>query len=177
MACLKRISQDLTFDCANPGLISGIAGIEEAVVLNYEDVSSISASPSTGGADVTMKAGTRGYTVQAVKNSIQVTEAARANDNAPTMVEISVVMKLLSSQPIVSYIIGLMSGSFLVAVKTKNNQYFILGCTSPLEVSDFATDSAADGVSTATLKTPDGSCGDFRYSISAALYNSLKKTV
>lgn len=174
MACLKRISQDLAFDCANPGLISGIAGIEEAVILNYEDVSSISASPSTGEAVVTMKAGTRGYTVQAVKNSIQVTEAARANDNAPTMVEISVVMKLLSSLPIVSYIIGLMSGSFLVAVKTKNNQYFILGCISPLEVSDFATDSAADGVSTATLKTPDGSCGDFRYSISAALYNSLK---
>lgn len=174
MACLKRISRDLAFDCANPGLISSIAGIEEAVVLNYEDVSSISATPSTGEAAVTMKAGARGYTVQAVKNSIQVTEAARANDNAPTMVEISVVMKLLSSLPIVSYIIGLMSGSFLVAVKTKNNQYFLLGCTSPLEVSDFATDSAADGVSTATLKTPDGSCGDFRYSISATLYDSLK---
>lgn len=174
MACLKRISQDLAFDCANPGLISGITGIEEAVILNYEDISSISASPTTGEAVVTKKAGTRGYTVQAVKNSIQVTEAARANDNAPTMLEITVVMKLLSSLPIVPYIIGLVSGSFLVAVKTKNNQYFILGCNSPLELSDFATDSATDGVSTATLKTPDGSCGDFRYSITASQYNALK---
>lgn len=174
MACLKRISQDLAFDCANPGLISGIAGIEEAVILNYEDLSSISASFTTGEAVITKKVGTRGYTIQAVKNSVQVTEAARVNDNAPTMVEITVVMKILSSLPIVSYIIGLMSGSFLVAVKTKNNQYFILGCYSQLEVSDLATDSATDGVSTVTLKTPDGSCGDFRYSISAALYNSLK---
>ena len=174
MACLKRISQDLAFDCANPGLISGIAGIEEAVLLNYEDISSVSASPTTGEAIVTKKAGTRGYTVQAVKNSIQETEAARINDNAPTMLEITVVMKLLSSLPIVPYIIGLVSGSFLVAVKTKNNQYFILGCYSQLEVSDLATDSATDGVSTVTLKTPDGACGDFRYSISAALYNSLK---
>ena len=174
MACLKRISQDLAFDCANPGLISGIAGIEEAIILNYEDISGISASPTTGEAVVTKKAGTRGYTVQAVKNSVQVTEAARANDNAPTMVEISVVMKLLSSLPVVTYIIGLLSGSFLVAVKTKNNQYFILGCGSPLEVSDFATDSATDGVSTATLKTPDGSCGDFRYTITAAQYNAFK---
>lgn len=174
MACLKRISQDLAFDCANPGLISGIAGIEEAIILNYEDLSSISASFTTGEAVITKKVGTRGYTIQAVKNSVQVTEAARVNDNAPTMVEITVVMKLLSSLPIVSYIIGLMSGSFLVAVKTKNNQYFILGCYSQLEVSDLATDSATDGVSTVTLKTPDGSCGDFRYSISAALYNSLK---
>lgn len=174
MACLKRISQDLAFDCANPGLISGIAGIEEAIILNYEDISSISASPTTGEAVVTKKAGTRGYTVQAVKNSIQVTEAARANDNAPTMVEISVVMKLLSSLPVVTYIIGLLSGSFLVAVKTKNNRYFILGCGAPLEVSDFATDSATDGVSTVTLKTPDGSCGDFRYTITAAQYNAFK---
>lgn len=174
MACLKRISQDLAFDCANPGLISGIAGIEEAIILNYEDLSSISASFTTGEAVITKKVGTRGYTIQAVKNSVQVTEAARVNDNAPTMVEITVVMKLLSSLPIVSYIIGLMSGSFLVAVKTKNNQYFILGCYSQLEVSDLATDSATDGVSTVTLKTPDGSCGDFRYRISAALYNSLK---
>lgn len=174
MACLKRISQDLAFDCANPGLISGIAGIEEAVLLNYEDISSVSASPTTGEAIVTKKVGTRGYTVQAVKNSIQETEAARINDNAPTMLEITVVMKLLSSLPIVPYIIGLVSGSFLVAVKTKNNQYFILGCNSPLELSDFATDSATDGVSTATLKTPDGSCGDFRYTITAAQYNAFK---
>ena len=174
MACLKRISQDLAFDCANPGLISGIAGIEEAVLLNYEDISSVSASPTTGEAIVTKKAGTRGYTVQAVKNSIQETEAARINDNAPTMLEITVVMKLLSSLPIIPYIIGLVSGTFLVAVKTKNNQYFVLGCNSPLELSDFATDSATDGVSTATLKTPDGSCGDFRYSITASQYNALK---
>ena len=168
MACLKKIAQDLAFDCANPGLISGIAGVEEAVILNYEDVSSISVSSTTGQAVVTMKA------VQSVKNSIQVTEASRANDNAPTMLEISVVMKLLSSLPVVSYIIALVSGSFLVAIRTKNNQYFILGCNSPLEVSDLSTDSSTDGVSTATLKTPDGSCGDFHYSITAAQYNSLK---
>ena len=174
MACLKKIAQDLAFDCANPGLISGIAGVEEAVILNYEDVSSISVSSTTGQAVVTMKAGTRGYTVQSVKNSIQVTEASRANDNAPTMLEISVVMKLLSSLPVVSYIIALVSGSFLVAIRTKNNQYFIFGCNSPLEVSDLSTDSSTDGVSTATLKTPDGSCGDFHYSITAAQYNSLK---
>ena len=174
MACLKRISQDLAFDCANPGLISGIAGIEEAILLNYEDISSISVSPTTGEAIISKVLGARGYTVQAVKNSIQETEAARINDNAPTMLEITVVMKLLSSLPIVPYIIGLVSGTFLVAVKTKNNQYFVLGCNSPLELSDFATDSATDGVSTATLKTPDGSCGDFRYSITASLYKDLK---
>nr|DAH35010.1 MAG TPA: hypothetical protein [Caudoviricetes sp.] len=174
MACLKRISQDLAFDCANPGLISGIAGIEEAILLNYEDISSISVSPTTGEASISKVLGARGYTVQAVKNSIQETEAARINDNAPTMLEITVVMKLLSSSPIVPYIIGLVSGTFLVAVKTKNNQYFVLGCNSPLELSDFATDSATDGVSTATLKTPDGSCGDFRYSITASLYKDLK---
>lgn len=175
MACIKKISSDLGFDCNNPGLISGISGVEEAIIINFEDVSSVSATPSTGSALITLKAGTKGYTIQCVKNSVQITEAARQNDNAPTMLEITANVKLLSALPVVTYINGLLSGSFLLAVKTKTNQYYLLGAHSPLEVSDMVTDSATDGVTTATLKTPDGSCGDYRYIISAEQYNNLKK--
>lgn len=174
MACIKKITNDLAFDCNNPGLIAGIVGVEEAIIINFEDVSSVSATPSTGSALITLKAGTKGYTIQCVKNSVQITEAARANDNAPTMLELTANIKLLSALPVVTYINGLLSGSFLLAVKTKTNQYYLLGAHSPLEVSDMVTDSATDGVTTATLKTPDGSCGDYRYSITAELYNQLK---
>lgn len=175
MACIKKITDDLAFDCNNPGLIAGIVGVEEAIIINFEDVSSVSATPSTGSALITMKAGTKGYTIQCVKNSVQITEAARANDNAPTMLELTANIKLLSALPVMTYINGLLSGSFLLAVKTKTNQYYLLGAHSPLEVSDMVTDSATDGVTTATLKTPDGSCGDYRYIITAEQYNNLKK--
>lgn len=174
MACIKKITDDLAFDCNNPGLIAGIVGVEEAILINFEDVSSVSATPSTGSALITLKAGTKGYTIQCVKNSVQITEAARANDNAPTMLELTANIKLLSALPVVTYINGLLSGSFLLAVKTKTNQYYLLGAHSPLEVSDMVTDSATDGVTTATLKTPDGACGDYRYSITVELYNKLK---
>lgn len=174
MACIKKITDDLAFDCNNPGLIAGIVGVEEAIIINFEDVSSVSATPSTGNALITLKAGTKGYTIQCVKNSVQITEAARANDNAPTMLELTANIKLLSALPVVTYINGLLSGSFLLAVKTKTNQYYLLGAHSPLEVSDMVTDSATDGVTTATLKTPDGACGDYRYSITPELYNNLK---
>lgn len=174
MACIKKITDDLAFDCNNPGLIAGIVGVEEVIIINFEDVSSVSATPSTGSALITLKAGTKGYTIQCVKNSVQITEAARANDNAPTMLELTANIKLLSALPVVTYINGLLSGSFLLAVKTKTNQYYLLGAHSPLEVSDMVTDSATDGVTTATLKTPDGACGDYRYSITAKLYNQLK---
>lgn len=174
MACIKKITDDLAFDCNNPGLIAGIVGVEEAIIINFEDVSSVSATPSTGSALITLKAGTKGYTIQCVKNSVQITEAARANDNAPTMLELTANIKLLSALPVVTYINGLLSGSFLLAVKTKTNQYYLLGAHSPLEVSDMVTDSATDGVTTATLKTPDGACGDYRYSITPELYNELK---
>lgn len=173
MSCIKKITDDLAFDCNNPGLIAGIVGVEEAIIINFEDVSSVSTS-STGSALITLKAGTKGYTIQCVKNSVQITEAARANDNAPTMLELTANIKLLSALPVVTYIKGLLSGSFLLAVKTKTNQYYLLGAHSPLEVSDMVTDSATDGVTTATLKTPDGACGDYRYSISPELYNKLK---
>ena len=175
MACIKKISSDLGFDCNNPGLIAGIVGVEEAIIINFEDVSSVSATPSTGSALITLKAGTKGYTIQCVKNSVQITEAARQNDNAPTMLEITANIKLLSAFPVVTYINGLLSGSFLLAVRTKTNQYYLLGAHSPMEVSDMVTDSATDGVTTATLKTPDGSCGDYRYTITAEQYNNLKK--
>ena len=89
MACIKKITDDLAFDCNNPGLIAGIVGVEEAIIINFEDVSSVSATPSTGSALITLKAGTKGYTIQCVKNSVQITEAARANDNAPTMLELT----------------------------------------------------------------------------------------
>lgn len=174
MACIRKITDDLAFDCNNPGLIAGIVGVEEAIIINFEDVSSVSATPSTGSASITLKAGTKGYTIQCVKNSVQITEAARANDNAPTMLELTANIKLLSALPVVTYINGLLSGSFLLAVKTKTNQYYLLGAHSPLEVSDMVTDSATDGVTTATLKTPDGACGDYRYSIPADSYNQLK---
>lgn len=174
MACIRKITDDLAFDCNNPGLIAGIVGVEEAIIINFEDVSSVSATPSTGSALITLKAGTKGYTIQCVKNSVQITEAARANDNAPTMLELTANIKLMSALPVVAYINGLLSGSFLLAVKTKTNQYYLLGAHSPLEVSDMVTDSATDGVTTATLKTPDGACGDYRYSITAGLYNQLK---
>lgn len=174
MACIKNITDDLAFDCNNPGLIAGIVGVEEAIIINFEDVSSVSATPSTGSALITLKAGTKGHTIQCVKNSVQITEAARANDNAPTMLELTANIKLLSALPVVTYINGLLSGSFLLAVKTKTNQYYLLGAHSPLEVSDMVTDSATDGVTTATLKTPDGACGDYRYSIAPELYNKLK---
>lgn len=174
MACIRKITDDLAFDCNNPGLIAGIVGVEEAIIINFEDVSSVSATPSTGSALITLKAGTKGYTIQCVKNSVQITEAARANDNAPTMLELTANIKLLSALPVVTYINGLLSGSFLLAVKTKTNQYYLLGAHSPLEVSDMVTDSATDGVTTATLKTPDGACGDYRYSITPELYNQLK---
>ena len=118
MACIKKITDNLAFDCNNPGLIAGIVGIEEAIIINFEDVSSVSASPSTGSALITLKDGTKGYTIQCVKNSVQITEAARANDNAPTMLELTANIKLLSALPVVAYINGLLSGSFLLAVKT-----------------------------------------------------------
>ena len=47
MACIKKITDDLAFDCNNPGLIAGIVGVEEAIIINFEDVSSVSATPST----------------------------------------------------------------------------------------------------------------------------------
>ena len=46
MACLKKLDQDIAYDCANLGFLGGTGEIDEAIVINSSDISTIS---ETGG--------------------------------------------------------------------------------------------------------------------------------
>ena len=46
MACLKKLDQDIAYDCANFALMGGTGEIDEAIVINSSDISTIS---ETGG--------------------------------------------------------------------------------------------------------------------------------
>lgn len=175
MACLKKLDSDITFDCANFVLTGGTGEIDEAIIINSSDISTI--SESAGAGTITMLTGKKGYVVNSVNNSVMYQEAIKANDTVPAAEDQSVVIKVMSSMDSTVYrsaLTSLLKGNFRVALKSKSGNYYLAGAFCGLEASDFATDSSTGGISTVTLKTPEASTGDMLVTIAKAAYDGLK---
>lgn len=175
MACLKKLDQDIMFDCWNLGVLGGTGEIDEAIVINSSDISTI--SETRGAGTITMLTGKKGYVVNSVNNSIMYQEAIKANDTVPAAEDQSVIIKVISSLDSTTYrlaLTSLLKGNFRVALKSKSGNYYLAGAFCGLEASDFATDSSTGGISTVTLKTPEASTGDMLVTLTKAAYDGLK---
>ena len=175
MACLKKLDSDITFDCANFVLTGGTGEIDEAIIINSSDISTISETGGVG--TITMMTGKKGYVVNSVNNSVMYQDAIKANDIVPAAEDQSVVIKVMSSADSTAYrlaLTSLLKGNFRVALKSKSGNYYLAGAFCGLEASDFATDSSTGGISTVTLKTPEASTGDLLVTLTKAAYDGLK---
>ena len=175
MACLKKIDSDITFDCTDIGNVGGTGEIDEAILINSSDISTISEVLSVG--TIVMSTGKKGYVVNSVNNSVIYQDAIKANDTTPPGEDQSVVLKILRAPGSLYYrevISQLLGGNFRVALKSKSGNYFLAGAFCGLEASDLATDSSTGGISTVTLKTPEAATGDKLLTLSKADYNGLK---
>lgn len=176
MACIKKITADIGFDCTNIGNVGGTGEVDEAIIINSSDISTISEASSEG--TVTMLKGKKGYVITSVNNSIMYQDAIKVNDTTPPGEDQSVVLKILRAPGSLSgyreVISQLLGGNFRVAFKSKNGGYFLAGAFCGLEASDLATDSSTGGISTVTLKTPEASSGDILVTLTKAAYEGLK---
>ena len=175
MACLKKLDQDIAYDCGILTNIGGTGEIDEAIVINSSDISTIS---ETGGAGtITMITGKKGYVVNSINNSVMYQEAIKTNDTVPAAEDQSVIIKVMSSMDSTAYrmaLTSLLKGNFRVALRSKSGNYYLAGAFCGLEASDFATDSSTGGISTVTLKTPEASTGDMLVTLTKAAYDGLK---
>lgn len=175
MACIKKLGVDITYDCADLGFLGGIGEIDEAIIINTSDISTISESFGIG--TVTMLTGRKGYIVNSVNNSVMYQDAIKVNDTTPAAEDQSVVIKMLSSMDKTAYrsaVSSMLGGNFRVALKSKYGNYYLAGAFCGLEASDLATDSSTGGISTVTLKTPEASTGDKLLTLTKADYDGLK---
>lgn len=175
MACIKRLNQDIKYDCGLLTDIGGLGEIDEAIIINSSDISTISESGGEG--TITMITGARGYTINSVNNSIMYQDAIKVNDTTPPGEDQSVVLKVLKRGGPAAYRVVLsqiLGGNFRVAFRTKLGNYFLAGAFCGLEASDLATDSSTGGISTVTLKTPEGATGDKLVTLTKAAYDGLK---
>ena len=176
MACIRKLDSDITYDCANLGMLGGIGEIDEAIIINSSDISTIAEGGGVG--TITMVTGKKGFIINSVNNSVMYQDAIKVNDIVPPGEDQSVILKVLRSDgtntDYRNIITSLVGGNFRVALKSKTNLYFLAGAFCGLEASDLATDSSTGGISTVTLKTPEGSTGDRLVTITKAMYDGLK---
>lgn len=179
MACIKKLEQNITYDCAKANEPTSIRGIEELILVNYDDISNYSVD-AVGLASITMRTGAKGYVVSSVGNSVSATVAAKVNDIMVTAQEHTVVVKLIDNvgatgaRELSNLIYSLQIGTFAACVLTTSGNCFVYGLLSGLECSEIAGDSTTDGFVSATLKTPDAAGGDRLLAITKALYDGLK---
>lgn len=175
MACIKKLTTDITYNCELIADIGGLGEIDEAIIINSSDISTISETGGEG--TITMMTGTKGYTVNSVNNSVIYQDAIKVNDTVPAAEDQSVVIKLLRQGGSTAYRAvtnQLLGGNFRVALKSKSGNYYLAGAFCGLEASDLATDSSTGGISTVTLKTPEASTGDRLVTLTKATYDGLK---
>lgn len=179
MACIKKLEQNVTFDCAKAAEPTSMRGIEELILVNYSDISSYSVD-SAGLASITMATGQKGYVFTSVNNSVSVSIAARINDAILTAEEHTVVIKLIDNSGAIGVsklselILSLRVGTFAACVWTSSGHRLVYGLMSGLECSEIVGDSTTDGLITITLKTPDNAGGDRMLAITEGTYNGLK---
>ena len=176
MACIRKIAGDIIYDCANLANVGGTGEIDEAIIINSSDISTISETGGVG--TITMATGKRGYIISSVNNSVMYQDAIKVNDIVPSGEDQSVVIKVLqstgSNTDYRNVITALISANLRVAFKTKSGGYFLAGAFCGLEASDLATDSSTGGISTVTLKTPEGATGDRLITLTKSAYDGLK---
>lgn len=179
MACIKKLEQSVTFDCAKAAEPTSIRGVEELILVNYSDISSYSVD-SAGLASITMATGKKGYVIASVNNSVSVSIAARNNDAIITAEEHTVVIKLIDNSGAIGaselskLILSLCTGTFAACVWASSGNRLVYGLMSGLECSEIVGDSTTDGLITITLKTPDSAGGDRMLAITEGAYNGLK---
>lgn len=178
MACIKKLANDITYDCAKADVIASMGEVDELVLVNYDDISTF--AESAGVATITMKTGTKGFIVDSVNNSVSVAIAARINDLMATAQEHSVIVNIMSNSAefngggFANTIDVLQQGSFVALVRSTLGRYYVYGLLSGLECSEITGDSAAGGRVQVTLKTPDSAGGDRMLVITKSNYSGIK---
>lgn len=174
MACLHKLTADVTWGCKSSSGRGTLGRYEEALLINASDIESFSGA-SGAGATVTMKSGTRGYIFGAVNNSIKVTVAKKGGEFFPVVYDPSVIIRVPAT------LFSLSSGStsempnsqFAIALKGSNG-YTIFGLGAPLVCTEIEGDSTVSEYLTITFGTDEGQTGSTIYGLEKATYEALR---
>lgn len=118
MACISKISSAIAYNCD-----TGSTGIVSALLINKEDIASITFEPSNSAlvSAITLKSGAKAYKINTVKRTLVTTEALKVNEGAPNAFTHSatvVVTAPVASALFQNLINPVANGSFVILTRT-----------------------------------------------------------
>lgn len=183
MACLSKIRSAITYNCD-----SGNIGLLSALLINKEDIASITFSDGNPGLinAITLKKGTSAYKIDTVKRTLVVTESLKVNEGAPNAFTHSATITVTASQGSTIFkdlINPSANGSFVVLTLLPKTPEQLSGSARVYGLYYGMSATAIDrsshengGWYTITMATPERVIGEDALSILtntyAALYNA-----
>ena len=183
MACIGKIGNSLALACGAPA--PAFNRIRGAKLINAADIASFTVA-SSGGAVITMVAGSVGYDVTTVNNAFTLSVGRKSQDITPGAYDVTVTFKNLSnaesggllSSPSPMGVVGSFARlELVIAVDHGDGQYRIYGLGAPLVCLEYTMDSTEDGYVMATYGVEDWQVGTTVHWITMSTYNGLSTPV
>ena len=185
MACLTKIQSAITYDCD-----SGNVGLVSALLINKEDIATISfdSTNASAVASIKLKEGATAYKIDTVKRTLVTTESLKVNEGAPNAYTHTVTLTVTGAlnSPLLRDIINpAANGSFVIATRvlnfpgssTNTTHARVFGLYYGLSVNAVERSSHENGGwYTITMATPERVIGEGGLTLAIseymALYNS-----
>lgn len=169
MACIKKLTSALAFDCD-----SGTMGFKDALFLNMADIASFSVvAPNM--ASITIAGGGKAYKIDTVKRSLVVSETLRVNESAPNGFSHEAVINIFSKgdREVQN---AIRNASIVLVARGNDDLVRVYGLYYGLKASASAESSHDNGGwSQFTMSTPEGVIGEDSLYMTKDAYEALYK--
>ena len=174
MACISKLAGGFNYDCD-----TGATGIENALIVNKEDLVSFVLDPTAPVIvnTVTFAAGAKAYKIDTPKRTLVVTESLKTNEGAPNALSFSASLTITSPNSFwlrSSVLRAMPNGSFVLFTKETGSTYRVYGLYYGLSATAYDRTTHDNGNwLTVTMGTPEQFIGEDSLQMDAAAYATM----
>ena len=178
MACIGKIAATLAAPCGAPSR-ADLGRPVSAKLINASDIASFTVNGATGLASITRVAGTRGWDVTGINNSLVVTVGLKSQDIMAGAYDVAITFKTFSgaysiaSGAVPMGIVGPLARAELVIAVDHGDVVRVYGLGAPLVCTELSGDSSASEFITYTYGVEDWQVGTTVHDMSKADYDAL----
>lgn len=173
MACISKLAGGFAYDCD-----TGATGIENAFIVNKEDIVSFAFDPKQPSivTTVTLAKGASAFKIDTPKRTLVVTESLKVNEGAPNALSFSASLTITAANNFTlrtNVLQAMPNGSFVLFTKEVGT-YRVYGLYYGLSATAYDRTTHDNGNwTTVTMGTPEQFIGEDSLQVQKSTYDSL----
>lgn len=174
MACISKLAGGFAYDCD-----TGATGIENAFIVNKEDIASFTLDPTapTIVSTVTLVAGAKAFKIDTPKRTLVVTESLKTNEGAPNALSFSASLTITAVNNFTlrtDVLRAMPNGSFVLFTKEAGPLYRVYGLYYGLSATAYdRTTHDNGGWIMVNMGTPEQFIGEDSLQVQQSSYIAL----